>query len=71
MCMSSSSPKAPPPPPPPPPEPAKKADPAVKRARSESQKKSRSMAGDAATQLTGPRGLMAPANTANKTLLGS
>jgi len=71
MCLSSPKTPAPPPLPPPAPAPATKADPAVKRARTESQKKSRSMSGDAATQLTGPRGLMAPANTANKTLLGS
>jgi len=69
MCMSSSAPKAPLPPPPAP-EPAKKASDAVRTARSESQKKSRSMRGDAASQLTGPRGLMSPANTANTTLLG-
>ncbi len=70
MCMSSKAPSAPPPPAPPP-APAKKAGEAVRRARDESKKKSRSMAGDASTQLTGPRGLMSPANTANKTLLGS
>lgn len=66
-----SSPKmSAPPPPPPPPQAAKKAGASVRRARSESQTKSRSMAGDASTQLTGPRGLMAPAKTATTTLMG-
>jgi hypothetical protein len=69
MCMSSKAPSAPPPPPPAP-EPAKKASDAVRMARDETKKKSRSMAGDAASQLTGARGLMQPANTANTTLLG-
>jgi len=71
MCMSTPKPQAPPPPPPPPaPKPATKANESVRRARGESVKKSRSQAGDASTQLTGPRGLMAKANTANATLLG-
>jgi len=69
MCMSSPKPKAPPPPPPPV-EAPKKANESVRRARDETKKKARSMAGDAASQITGPRGLMQTANTANKTLLG-
>lgn len=71
MCMSSA-PKAvapPPPPPPPAPEP-KKADDAIKRARKDAQTKARGLQGDRSTQLTGPRGLMAPATTATSTLLG-
>lgn len=70
MCMST--PKAPSVPavPPPAPEPAEKASESVRIAREESKKKSRAAQGDAASQLTGPRGLMAPANTANSTLLG-
>lgn len=70
MCMSSPSAPTPPPPPPPAPEPAKKASESVRRARDESKKKSRGLSGDASTQLTGARGLMQPANTANATLLG-
>ena len=73
MCISTAKPSAPPPPPPPAPvaatAPTKASEP-VRKARSQSVKNSRSKAGDAATQLTGPRGLMAPANTANTTLLG-
>jgi hypothetical protein len=68
MCVSAPKMEAPPPPPPAP-KPAKKANESVRRARSQSQKRSRAAGGDASTQLTGPRGLMAPANTANATLL--
>lgn len=70
MCMSSKPPSAPAPPPPPP-APAKKADASVRRARDESKRKSRGMQGDAATQLTGPRGLMAEAKTGSTLLSGS
>ena len=73
MCMSSPKAPAPPPPPPPPPAtatPPTKANKAVKTARSQAQTRARGLQGDKSTQLTGPRGIMAPAQTAGTTLLG-
>lgn len=74
MCGSSifkkPKPPAPPPPPPKPKEPATKADESVRRARDEQQLKQRNLAGDRSTLMTGPRGLMAQANTETSTLLG-
>lgn len=71
MCTSKPKrPAPPPPPPPPPPEAPKKASESVQRKRDDNARKYRGLAGDAKTQLTGPRGLMAPAATAGTTLLG-
>lgn len=69
MCMSTPKPSAPVLPPPAP-EPAQKANESVQKARNEATKKARNSGGDTSTQLTGPRGLMSEASTANKTLLG-
>ena len=71
MCLASApSIPAPPPPPPPPPEPAKKAAEPVKRAKEETRKRVRSLAGAQSTFLTGSRGLLAPEQTGTTTLLG-
>lgn len=71
MCMASAPKvKEPPPPPPPPPAAPTKASEPVKRARREQQTRQRNLGGDAANQLTGPRGLMAPAHIGNPTLVG-
>lgn len=71
MCVSSA-PKAPAPPapPPPPPEPATKADPDVRKARTDTQRRARSLAGAQSTIITGARGLLAPESTGQTTLLG-
>lgn len=65
-----SSAPAPPPPPPPPPTPPKKADEAVKQARSDEKKRAKLQAGQAGTIKTNPlTGVGDPITT--KTLLGS
>jgi hypothetical protein len=74
MCMSSSPPAMPkplppPPPPPPPPEVAKQATPQVKAAKRETDTRQRNLQGAKSTQLTGPRGIMAPVDTATTGLL--
>jgi hypothetical protein len=72
MCISSKPKRqAPPPPPPPPPKAPQKASESVRRSRDENKRKFRNLSGDASTQITGPRGLMAPAATAGTSLLGS
>lgn len=70
MCFSAPSAPPPPPLPPPPAEPAKKSDPAVKRAREDTQKRARSLAGAQSTIITGARGLLAPEQTGQTTLFG-
>jgi len=70
MCLGGASIPAPPSLPPPPPEPAKKSDAAVKRARDDTEKRQRSLAGAQSTFLTGSRGLLAPESTGQTTLLG-
>ena len=73
MCVGPLAPPSippPPPPPPAPPAPPTKSDPAVRRARDDAEKRSRSLAGDKSTIATSPRGLLTPEST-GKTLLGS
>jgi hypothetical protein len=65
-----SSPK-PPPPPAPPPAPPTQASPAVQAARDDERKRARLAAGRASTILTGAQGVMAPAETGGKSLLGA
>lgn len=73
MCIGPFAPPPkppkPPPLPPPPPEPPTLADPAVRRARADAEKRARSLAGDKSTIQTGPQGLLAPEKTGT-TLLG-
>lgn len=74
MCIGPFAPKAPkmplpPPPPAPPPEPPTRADPAVRRAREESEKRARARAGDKSTIGTSSQGLLVPEET-GKTILG-
>jgi hypothetical protein len=72
MCVGPFAPPKPPPPPslpPPPPEPPTKADPAVRRARVEAEKRARSLAGGKSTISTSPQGLLTPESTGT-TLLG-
>jgi len=67
-----SAPKAPPPPPPPPPppEPPKKVDPAVSQARRDEVRRARQQSGIGGTRVTGSQGLLDPASTTGRTLLG-
>ena len=72
MCVGPFAPPKPPKPPPlppPPPEPPTLADPAVRRARADAEKRARSLAGDKSTIQTGPQGLLTPEKTGT-TLLG-
>ncbi len=67
---------APPPPPPPPvpappPPPPQVADPQVQAAGKAARAKATNAVGPSSTILTGPQGLQTPAQTTNKTLLGS
>ena len=61
----------PPPPPPPPPEPPTKADPEVRRARQEADKRARNLAGSKSTIATGAQGLLTPESTGTTVLGGS
>ena len=61
---------APPPPPAPLPPPPTKADPSVAAARKAEQRRLRQQRGMASTIRTDPRRALAPATTADKTLLG-
>ena len=74
MCIGPLAPKAPsipppPPPPPAPPEPPTRADPAVRRAREDAEKRARARAGDKSTIATSSQGLLVPEET-GKTILG-
>ena len=66
MCLSGSSPKAPPPPPPPP----SPVDPRIIDARNRQRRTAAARRGLLSTNRTGPQGLLAPAETAPKQLLG-
>ncbi len=71
MCLSSApSMPAPPPPPPPIAEPPKKSNENVKRAREDTAKRTRALAGAQSTFITGARGLLAPESVGKTTLLG-
>ena len=74
MCFGRSK-SAPPPPPPAaievPAAPPTVIDPAVKTARKNEKKAAAQLAGRTGTILTGPRGVLAEANTSKKTLLGA
>lgn len=72
MCFGGgpSMPKPPAPPPPPPASPTK-ADPNVRRAREEAEKRARNLAGSKSTIATGPQGLLLPESTGTTFLGGS
>jgi hypothetical protein len=72
MCVGPFKPPKPPQlaPLPPPPAPAPtRADPAVRRARTDAEKQFRARAGDRSTIVTGPQGLLVPEQTGT-TILG-
>ena len=73
MCFGGGAPSMPPPPPPPPPppKPPTLADPSVRRAREEAEKRARNLAGSKSTIATGPQGLLIPESTGTTFLGGS
>tara|TARA_R110002051_G_scaffold313916_1_gene390414 strand:+ start:29 stop:247 length:219 start_codon:yes stop_codon:yes gene_type:complete len=72
MCFGGApSMPAPPAPPPPPPKPPTRADPTVRRAREQEEKRARNLAGSKSTIAIGPQGLLTPESTGTTFLGGA